>query len=211
MSEKNKAVPETVVVDEGEKEELVGRPAIVPETIKEVAEPNEAFFGTILIGCLALSLIAAVGYFGFSGYRYFKAVKSEKAVPSIAVLPVLEKKEESSEPAEGEEKEAEKPAAEAVAVDKKTLEVKVLNGGAAKGVAGTYAEKLKKEGFVKTAVGNTFGSYTGAVIYYAQGQEAGLAALKEVVLKDYPKLTAKEAESGNKDTTAAALTLILGR
>ncbi len=211
MSEKNKEIPETVVGDE--KEKNANRPAIAPETIKEAAEPNEAFFGTVLIGCLALSLIAAVGYFGFSGYRYFKAVKNEKAVPSIAALPVLEKKDESSESAErGEgEKETEKLAAEVAAVDKKTLEVKVLNGGAAKGVAGTYAEKLKKEGFVKTTVGNTFGSYTGAVIYYAQGQEAGLAALKEVVLKDYPKLTAKEAESGNKDTTAAALTLILGR
>lgn len=178
---------------------------------QEVAEPNEAFFGTVLIGCFILSLIAATGYFGFVGYRYYKSVQSEKEIPSITLLPVKETESENA----NEENEAapgdEAAPAENPVIDKKTLEVKVLNGGAAKGVAGTYAEKLKKEGFEKTVIGNTFGSYTGAALYYAKGQESGMEVLKVVLLKDYPKALIKEAEAGNKDTSAAPLTIILGR
>ncbi len=211
MPDKDKKSPEETISSTEMKEKAIDPVATAPEAAREVAEPNEAFFGTVLIGCLALSLIAAAGYFGFSGYRYFKAMNDEQAAPSIAVLPVVEKKETPVEAAAEEKKETETPTPETLAADKKTLEVKVLNGGAAKGVAGAYAEKLKKEGFTKTAVGNTFGSYTGAALYYAKGQESGLAALKETVIKDYPKLITKEAEAGNKDTTAAPLTLILGQ
>lgn len=205
---------ETPVTAEESVQKAKGEGAVAQTTQsleQEVAEPNEAFFGTILIGCFALSLIAATGYFGFVGYRYFKSVQSEKEIPSITLLPAKEVVDENvNEASEVVPKEEAAPAQNS-GIDKKVLEVKVLNGGAAKGVAGTYAEKLKKEGFEKTAVGNTFGSYAGAALYYAKGQELGMEILKEVLLKDYPKALIKEAEAGNKDTTAAPLTIILGR
>lgn len=180
------------------------------------AEPNEAFFGSLLLFCLALSLISATGYFGFAGYRYFKQVQAEKAIPSLEALPKAEVAESAPEtPAPAVEKSAETtaPAAEpsAPTVDKKTLSIKVLNGGAAKGVAGTYAEKLKTAGFAKTVVGNAFGDYTGQTLYYAKGQSAGADAIKTEVMKTYPGLTVKEAPSGDKDATAATFVLILGR
>ena len=185
-----------------------------PKVSMEVTEPNEAFFGTLLIGCLVISLLSATGYFTYAGYRYLKSMKAEEAIPSIAQLPSVEtpkepvmesapSTEEKAVPAPTEEKKE--------SVDKKLIELKVLNGGAAKGVAGAYVEKLKKEGFTKTVVGNSFGNYTGATLYYAKGQEANLAAVKESVTKDYPSLSEKPAIAGDKDTTAAPLVLILGR
>lgn len=179
---------------------------------KSDAEPNEAFFGALLIGCLVLSFLAATAYFGYSGYRYFKAMKAEETIPSISLLPNGEnKKSIELETTEKKEIASDPAIVAAVAVDKKKLEIKVLNGGTAKGIAGTYTEKLKKGGFIKATVGNSVGDYTGATIYFAKGQETGMTVLKETVQKDYPTVSVKEAESGNKDTIVAAIVLILGK
>lgn len=188
----------------------------MPTADKIVKEPNEAFFGSLLLFCLALSLLAATGYFGFAGYRYFKYLQTEEAIPSLEALPKAETQE--SVPAEvesAEEKPAEAPTPTpektAPAIDKKTLSIKVLNGGAVKGVAGTYAEKLKTAGFTETAVGNAFGDYTGQTLYYAKGQSAGADAIKAEVAKTYPALMVKEAPTSDKDAAAATYVLILGR
>lgn len=189
-------------------------PAVEGAPEKGRAEPNEAFFGTLLLFCLALSLIAATGYFGFAGYRYFKQVQAEKAIPSIDALPKAEVAETAPEtaPAATEDTEAKsETSAETAAIDKKTLVLKVLNGGAAKGVAGTYGEKLKAAGFTQTTVGNSIGDYAGQTLYHTKGQEAGADVIKTEVIKTYPKLVVKEAPAGNKDAAAAAYVLILGR
>ncbi|MGB3072766.1 MAG: LytR C-terminal domain-containing protein [Candidatus Moraniibacteriota bacterium] len=196
-------------------EELTAAPASVPDapTVgKASQEPNEAFLGSLLLFCLVLSLIAATGYFGFAGYRYFKQTRAEQAIPSIDSLPRPEVPVAIAEP-KGEVKPSEAPAAteQTSTVDKKTLVVKVLNGGSAKGVAGAYAEKLKAAGFAKTTIGNSFGSYTGQTLYYAKGQEAGSKVLKEEIVKTYPALTVKEALPTDKDAAAATFVLILGR
>ncbi|MFZ1654806.1 MAG: LytR C-terminal domain-containing protein [Candidatus Moraniibacteriota bacterium] len=176
-------------------------------------EPNEAFFGSILLFCLVLSLIAATGYFGYAGYRYYKQTQAERAIPSIESLPRAEmpavtedKKSESTE-----KPVAQVPTEPSSAVDKKTLVIKVLNGGSAKGVAGTYAEKLKAAGFTKTTVGNSFANYAGQTLFYAKGQESGSKALKDEIMKAYPALITKEAPAGDKDAAAATFVLILGR
>ncbi len=178
------------------------------------SEPNEAFFGSLLLFCLALSLLSAASYFGFAGYRYFKQVQAEKAIPSIDALPKTEVAEVVPEtaPAMAENTEAKPEAsAEPVVIEKKTLVVKVLNGGAAKGVAGTYGEKLKAAGFTQMTIGNSIGDYTGQTLYYAKGKSAGADVIKAEVVKAYPSLTVKEAPAGDKDATAATYVLILGR
>lgn len=181
------------------------------------AEPNEAFFGSLLLFCLALSLFSATGYFGFVGYRYFKRVQTEKAIPSLEALPkaeVVASIPETPDPNRENSAETVAPAADPstpTVVDRKTLALKVLNGGAAKGVAGTYAEKLKAAGFAKTVVGNTFGDYTGQTLYYAKGQSVEADVIKAEVMKTYPTITVKEASSGDKDALAATYVLILGR
>lgn len=205
-------IPEADAPSVGSEEVKVTEPQVV--TSAEVAEPNEAFFGTLLIGCLVISLLSATGYFAYSGYRYLKSIKAEEAIPSIGELPTVETQKEvaaESTPTTEEKVTPEVTETKKETIDKKLIELKVLNGGTAKGVAGTYVEKLKKDGFTKTVVGNSFGSYTGATLYYAKGQEANLAALKEVVMKDYPAVIEKPAVSGDKDTTAAPIVLILGR
>ena len=175
-----------------------------------IKDPNEAFFGILLLCCITLSFLAVAGYFGFTGYRYFMSIKHERTIPSIESLPVVEEIASPKEDTKALSAETEVAPDKAV-IDKKTLDIKVLNGGVATGVAGTYAEKLKTAGFTKMAIGNSFGSYTGATLYFAKDQEAQRDLLKEVIIKDYPALIVKEAVSGDKDATAAPLVLILGR
>lgn len=198
---------------------------LVPEKVTEVrasqaevekgqAEPNEAFFGSLLLFCLALSLLSATGYFGFVGYRYFRQVQTEKAIPSLETLPKATVVEPAPETVSAVTENTETQSETSVApttIDKKTLALKVLNGGTAKGVAGTYAEKLKTAGFTKTVVGNAFGDYTGQTLYYAKGQSAGADMLKLEIVKTYPAIMVQEAPSNNKDATAATYVLILGR
>jgi|GEM_PF-770601 len=214
MTEKIKKSLEPVIPEVVPEETDTNPPSVAVKPVIEVKEPNEAFFGSLLLSCLVISLLATTGYFGYSGYRYFKAMKAEQSIPSIAALPTAEALAQTEGAPEEvpKEEDSEKPVvAEMKGPEKSTLAVKVLNGGAVKGVAGVYVEKLKKDGFTKTLVGNSFGSYTGVTLYYAKDQESGMAVFKEAVLKDYPKLVMKPAEAGNKDTTAAPLTLILGQ
>jgi hypothetical protein len=214
-SMKKPETSEMPVVSEAEPVIASDQPEAEKVAEKGRAEPNEAFFGSLLLFCLVLSLISATGYFGFSGYRYFKQVQAEKAIPSIDALPKAEVAESAPEAPASAEKEiavTPDPSSEAVvAVDKKTLSIKVLNGGAAKGVAGTYAEKLKTAGFSKTVVGNAFGDYAGQTLYYAKGQSAGADVIKAEVAKTYSALSLKEAPAGDKDAGAATYVLILGR
>lgn len=212
--EKKEAVVDTPVEPPVEATPSETPVAVAKSDVKAVSEPNEAFFGSLLLFCLILSLIAAAGYFGFAGYRYFKQVQTENAIPSIESLP----KPEMPVVAKEEEKESAEKTTEtstgselSAAIDKKTLSVKVLNGGAAKGVAGTYGEKLKAAGFTQTTVGNSVGDYTGQTLYYAKGQQAGADAIKAEVIKTYPKLVIKEAPTGDKDAALATYVLILGR
>ncbi len=203
----------TAASPEIEPAENVAMPVKAVDDSKGVKEPNEAFFGSLLLSCLALSLIAATGYFGLVGYRYFKQAQVEKAIPSIESLqkevPTIaqEKKESSEKPASESLGATEKPAV----IDKKTLSIKVLNGGSTKGVAGAYAEKLKQAGFTGVAIGNSIGNYAGQTLYYAKDQVVGANVIKEEVMKAYPKLVVKEATTSDKDAAVATFVLIIGR
>lgn len=211
--EEPEVAPETLSDPSTDEAVVPVDPSVPPTDLIVGGDPNEAFFGSVLLFCLVLSLIAATGYFGFVGYRYFKQLQAEKSIPSIESLPRPEV------PVAAEEKLSEStekpmtqvPTEPSVTVDKKTISIKVLNGGSAKGVAGTYAEKLKAAGFTKTTVGNSFGNYTGQTLFYAKGQGSASEVIKAEIMKTYPALVAKEAPAGDKDAAAATFVLILGR
>lgn len=178
---------------------------------------REPLFGALLFGVLIFLVVAALlllGWWAYGGWR----VKSEKStLPSISNLAVREETptEESQAPTEQtgiSTPETTPPASSADDLkNAKNTVIKVLNGGAAKGSAGTLGEALKKEGFTKAVPGNALGNYTGTTIYYASGSDKEAAALKEVVGKTYPKVETKPALSDNKETSQAPLTIILGR
>ncbi len=175
---------------------------------------REPFFGMLLFGSLILLVTGALGLLGWGVYRGWHVSQEESALPSIATLQVgdVVKPEESSEKAV--DQGATPPqavTAEEGAQKAKATNVKVMNGGAAKGSATTVAESLKQAGFTKIATGNTTGNYTGIVVYFAPGLDTEAAVLKNVLLKSYPKAEAKPAPKDNKEASLAPLTVILGK
>lgn len=176
---------------------------------------SESFLGSMLVLFLILLLLGVTGFFGFFGYRVWKQSKIIKNTPSIDHLAL----DKVASPTVPEEKAEEKttppsdttPSNPAPEIDKKTLEIKVLNGGAAKGTAGTFTETLKKTGYTKATFGNSVGDYVGVTIYYAKDKEALAETLKGDVAKTYPKVTLAPALAANKDTTTASLVVILGK
>lgn len=188
-------------------------PKNVEEKITTPTASHEPLFGALLFGMMILLTLGAVGLIGWSAYRGFRVTEERGALPSIATLPAQESAPETvSEETVTEPKEAVSVvSAEEKLKKARGTDTKVLNGGAAKGSAGIVAEILKKDGFTKVAVGNTTSDYVGVTVYFLSDFEQEAEAVKNLLVKTYPKVTAKAAPKENKEAAQASLVVILGK
>ena len=182
---------------------------------------RESLFGMLLFAALLLFTALSLAGVGWVVYSKWQIAREEAKKPSIAAITHEEqdtqKKDATADPFEGdmtgtpENQAAIVQPAGKVALPAKDVEISVQNGGAAKGSAGTVAELLKKAGYVKVGTGNTVNNYTGVVIYYAASMEKEAEAVKQILIKNYPGTVTKAAISTNKETSAALLTIIVGK
>lgn len=186
---------------------------------KKIAAPTssrEPLFGALLFGMMILLTLGAVGVIGWSAYRGFRMTEERGALPSIATLPTKEvvtepEKTTEEKPVVESKETASTTSTEAALKQARETNIKVLNGGAAKGSAGTVAELLKKEGFTKVTVGNSASDYTGVTVYFAPSFEQAAESVKNVLIKTYPKGTSMAAPKENKEASQASLVIILGK
>ncbi len=183
------------------------------EKIATVRPSRQPFFGTLLFSVLVLIILVAVGLLSWWGYRGWRFTEERSTLPSIASLEVVPETQENTAPEEVAKPVEQAPTASKEEALKKVqaIDIKVMNGGAAKGSAGILGESLKKGGYTKVSVGNTTGNYTGTVIYFASGLDQEAATLKETLVKTYPKVETKAALAENKETSLSPLTVILGK
>lgn len=184
------------------------------EKITTSTASHEPLFGALLFGMMILLTLGALGLIGWSAYRGFRVTEERGALPSIATLPAQEAAvEKTSEVVPvAESPEATPVVSDEAALKKaRTMDIKVLNGGAAKGSAGTAADLLKKDGFTKVTTGNTASDYVGVVVYFGSTVESEAEAVKNFLIKTYPKVMTKAAIKENKETTQASLVVILGK
>lgn len=190
---------------------------VIPESTPSLVTPpealqsKEAWLGGVLVLVLCLLLLVLTGTFGYFGYRLWKAAQVEQSTPSIQELGehipprAPDVNPDTSTPTTT-------PAiSSALVQDKATVEVKVINGGAAKGSASTLTELLKKAGYTKATFGNSAKDHTGTIIYYSGSAQVAAETLKETVIKTYPKVTLAPAQAGDKDATAATVVVVLGK
>lgn len=175
---------------------------------------REAVFGSLLLSFMILFVIAALVSVGFAVYFGWQEKKQASEQPSITAL--SDKKvvvPQESKTSEKEEEKKVEESADVVALGTKTksTEIIVLNGGAAKGSAGTFAEALKKEGYLKVTPGNTVADYIGTVVYFAAGLEKEAETVLTTVIKTYPQAAVKPAVLTNKETSTKPITIILGK
>lgn len=199
-------------------------PAAKPEEKEESSRTEgvsqgrsrEPLWGAVLLACMLIFVVASVGVVGWMAYVKWHDERVAKSQPSITVLPEQpdgEKNITSGESAPEAENTsaAQTSGADDNAAAAKKLNISVLNGGGAKGSAGTLSDFLKKEGYSKASAGNTINNYTGTVVYYAAGLEKEAAIIKESVVKKYPQAKILPANTNNKETSISQVTIILGK
>jgi hypothetical protein len=91
------------------------------------------------------------------------------------------------------------------------LNIKAMNGGAAKGAAGKLQTFLKTAGYTQASVGNTVGDYTGVTVYYLEGFQASAEGVKQALVKEYPNAEIKPAPSDKVEQGSASVVVIVGK
>jgi RNA-binding protein YhbY len=168
--------------------------------------------GLIVVVCFGLFGV------GFGAFTLWQTQSLKNQAPSISNLSVspegvdelVEETAPTTESVEVKQEVVSNATAEGL---KKAqgLDVIVMNGGGAKGVATEVSESLKKEGFTKVTVGNTTGDFTGTVLYVKKEMMAEAEVVKAKLVAKYPSLVVKEALASDKETQTKTLTLIFGK
>src|SRR3989344_352411 len=163
---------------------------------------REPLWGALVFASMLLFVLASIGGIGWTTYVQWKAKRVAENHPSVLLLEEPTNEETSVVPVtpsqERGETDNQTSSVNDVSILAKKLEIAVLNGGAAKGSAGSLADFLKKEGYNKITIGNTLNNYTGAILYYAPDVEKEVASIKENVAKKYPQIKTLPADIKNK-------------
>ena len=201
----------------------IKKEAIPEEEIVVAEEPKakkkshkEHVLGAFLLGGLIAVVMLGLAGAGFGTYSLWQQQSAESQSPSISGLPTAEAlSEDPAEVTEGAPettKETEKNTTTDEALKKaQALDVIVMNGGGAKGVASTTAETLKGKGFSKVTIGNTKGDFTGTTVYAKKGNQEAGEAVVSVLKATYPSIVYKEALSSDAETQTATVTIIFGK
>lgn len=174
---------------------------------------HESLWGMVLLVGMLLGTVVIVTGIGYGMHRLWQTQKQNAAKQSIVSLPVTP--QENTESNVSSSTAATAPASsEKMAVDSGTdahsVQISVLNGGAAKGSAGVVAEMLKKAGYTKVTVGNAVADAVGVTVYYKTDLEKAAQAVGQSLFKTYPKAMLKPAQTSG-DQGVAPVTVIVGK
>jgi predicted secreted protein len=205
------------------KEETIEQEPVTEEILVASAPSKpkakrEHLFGTLLLGGLIVVVCFGLFGVGFGAFTLWQVQSIKNQAPSISNLSVspegADEPVEETAPTTDSVEVKQEVVSDATAEGLKKaqgLDVIVMNGGGAKGVAMEVSESLKKEGFTKVTVGNTTGDFTGTVLYAKKEMMAEAEAVKAKLVAKYPSLVVKEALASDKETQTKALTLIFGK
>lgn len=194
------------------------------ETMKETFQGDnsphggsrEPLWGMFVIAGMLLFVVASIAGIGWAIYSNWHSARIAKSQPSIASLQeqavlqettATEPAQENTNPATDVQKQDTAASLESA----KKLDISVLNGGGAKGSAGTLAEFLKTEGYAKVSAGNTVKDYSGTVVYYGANLEKEAGVINGSVTKKYSQAKMLPADTNNKETTTSPITIIIGK
>ncbi len=182
------------------------------------AVSHETLYGWIILFAMGLFVAAVVAAVGSFIYAKWHSEKQEDDLPSIMALSSESDDENNSVSRESDQEDissdedtSSASMANTAVTDPKTVEVTVLNGGAASGSAGTVVTLLKGAGYQKAAAENASGTYSGVTIYYRSGFDTVAAAVQEALKKKYPSATVAAAGANNQETSKSTVTVVLGK
>lgn len=175
------------------------------------AKLHDELWGRLIIGVLLIGVLCALGFVAFLGYRAYEQ-RSDTKVSIVDVSKVDISESESTPGPEEEVREAEEnPSPEPSVIDAKKTKILVLNGGAAKGSAGAFADFLEKAGYTAVTVGNADGNYSSVTVFHQEGSESAAKAVLADVAKKSPKATLSVSDKKNAETMKSEVVVIVGK
>jgi len=169
---------------------------------------KDSLLGKGIAAFVILGVIAIAVFFGFLGYRLSVSWQDDRE--SIGTLPVVEPTSRNPEPVVQETNSDEEADQAEIEVDKASVEVTVLNGGAPAGTAGKVAGILKKDGFVKTEADDALFDYSGVTVYHGEGTLSAANAVREALLDAYGDIAVASADASKSETGAASVVVVVG-
>jgi len=170
---------------------------------------KDSLLGKGIAASVILGGITIAVFFGFLGYRLSVSWQDDRE--SIGTLSVVEPTSQNPETVVQETNSDEEADQAAIEVDKASVEIIVLNGGAPAGTAGKVVKSLVDEGFSKAEAGNADGTHVGVVIYYDGDSEAATALVKEALSGTYADAKIAPADPKKKDTFVAPVTVVIAK
>jgi len=174
---------------------------------------KDSLFGEAVVFFVFLLLSAFVGFFVYLGYRVMETREDDRiSIEVLSEQPDMAGLEETITEVTGEaEPETDVEPETPKEIDKASVEVMVLNGGAPGGTAGKVVDALKKAGFSKAKAGNATGNHTGTKVYYGTGSETVAQSVRTALSATYADVAVFPADPGMKDTTSAPVTVIVAK
>ena len=185
--------------------------------LSKPAGKREHLFGTLLLGILIVVVCFGLFGVGFGAFTLWQKQSMQNEAPSISGLANTPPKEviavtpPATEAVAAEVTKEETPETQESTKVAQALDIIVMNGGGAKGVATEVATLLRQKGFSKVTVGNTKADFTGTTIYSKKNLTKEAEALKMELVAQYPSIVVKEALASDPETQTASLTIIFGK
>lgn len=173
---------------------------------------RDDLLGKTVIFMVIAVVIASVGFLAYLGYHATGSGSPEGvSIVSIASVPDTGKTSESDADVQETKTVSEAEKTVEGTLQKASIPVVVLNGGAPKGSAAVISDMLKADGFTQVSTGNSSEDYSGLVIYRTDGNETSAEAVKIVLSKKYPSVTVRAADPKRSETSRASVTVVFGK
>ena len=177
-----------------------------PKKRQKTKGSKDTFLGQSVVAFVTVLLLAGAGFFVYLGYRVVEEQKDERE--SIEVLSTRDPEPAPTAATEPEPETEPEPPTE---LDKSSVEIVVLNGGAPGGTAGKVTKVLSDAGFTKAKADNATGNYTGVSIHFGEGARQAADAVKEALSETYDEISVEPSDANKKDTTLASIVVIVAR
>jgi len=165
----------------------------------------------ILSLLLFAGILAGVG-FGASYLVDHRAEVFGGKKEGASIMELRDAAVESAEEAVGMMEESVSETMEA-SVEKSSVDILVLNGGAEVGAAGDLADALKQSGYEKAEAGNASEyTYSGVTVYFSSESEAAAGAVAADIasVSGYESTSAETEEATQTDHKRADVVVIVG-
>ncbi len=173
---------------------------------------RDSLFGKGVFISVVVAAFAILTFFGSLGYRVSLSQKDDrqsigtlvatdpvvKDTPAPTADVVSEQVDDKATPIEPD-------------VDKSSIEIVVLNGGATAGAAGKGADILKKAGFTGAKTADATLDYSGVTVYHKEDASSEAEMVRKALADSYKSVSVAPADAKKAETGTVRIVVVIGK